>query len=595
MAKKKIPITYTDRDFNSIKRSLVEHARRYYPDTYKDFNDASFGSFLVDTVAYVGDVLSFYLDYQANESFLETAIEKENVVNLSRNMGYRYSESITAYGECEFYIIVPVTSGTPDQSYLPVLKAGATMTSENGGSYVLLDDIDFSNPNSLTVVARVDDATGVPTHYAIRRSGRIKSGFTEEYSVLVGDFERFRKITIEAGNLSEVVSVEDQEGHRYYEVDSLSQDVIYVNLSNRNQDKHRVENIIKPLAVPRRFTTNFLPGAVEIQFGQGSDNEILSGSYLDPSQVVMRQFGKSHVSDTYLDPTNFTSTEKMGISPANTTLSVVVRRDDVDNVNTAPNTITTVTSFELEFENESNLLASKVEDVRSSLECSNESAITGDLSIPSEEEIKVRAMNSFTTQNRAVTIQDYVAMAYAMPSRFGAIKRARVEVDKDSFKRNINMYVMSEDSDGNIIAPSITLKNNLRTWISEYKMMGDTFDIIDATLINLKITYQVIAANNVSKGEVTSICNRELEELFRIKPEIGESLMLNDVYNVLNNLEEVIDVTDVSVQNVSDTLHPGIPFDISPNLSLDGRTLVIPSDHIYEVRNFSTDIVGSAL
>ena len=148
MAKKKIPITYTDRDFNSIKRSLVEHARRYYPDTYKDFNDASFGSFLVDTVAYVGDVLSFYLDYQANESFLETAIEKENVVNLSRNMGYRYSESITAYGECEFYIIVPVTSGTPDQSYLPILKAGATMTSENGGSYVLLDDIDFSNPNA---------------------------------------------------------------------------------------------------------------------------------------------------------------------------------------------------------------------------------------------------------------------------------------------------------------------------------------------------------------------------------------------------------------------------------------------------------------
>ena len=73
MSKKQIPINYTNRDFSTIRQSLVEHAKRYYPDTYKDFNEASFGSLMLDTVAYVGDILSFYLDYQANESFLETA------------------------------------------------------------------------------------------------------------------------------------------------------------------------------------------------------------------------------------------------------------------------------------------------------------------------------------------------------------------------------------------------------------------------------------------------------------------------------------------------------------------------------------------
>ena len=62
MSKKKIPISYTARDFNSIKENLVDHARRYYPDTYRDFSEASFGSLLLDSVAYIGDVLSYYID-----------------------------------------------------------------------------------------------------------------------------------------------------------------------------------------------------------------------------------------------------------------------------------------------------------------------------------------------------------------------------------------------------------------------------------------------------------------------------------------------------------------------------------------------------
>ena len=260
MAKKKIPISYTNRDFNSIKAALTEHARRYYPDTYKDFNEASFGSLMLDTVSYVGDMLSFYLDYQANESFLETAIEKENIINLSRNMGYRYSDAVSAYGECDFFVTIPSTAAAPDLSYAPVLRAGAEVSSIAGGIYTLIEDVDFSDPNNLVVVSSVDDATGAPTNFAIKATGQIRSGFVEERFIEVGEFNRFQKITVDAENISEVVSVEDSEGHRYYEVEHLSQDVIYVNVSNRNRDKHKVKNILKPLSVPRRFGTNFLPG-----------------------------------------------------------------------------------------------------------------------------------------------------------------------------------------------------------------------------------------------------------------------------------------------------------------------------------------------
>ena len=595
MAKKKIPISYTDRDFNSIKNSLVEHARRYYPDTYKDFNEASFGSLMLDTVSYVGDVLSFYLDYQANESFLETAIEKENIINLSRNMGYRYSDAVTSFGECDFYITIPALNGAPDLQYAPVLKSGAEISSETGGRYTLIEDINFANPNNLVVVSSVNDSNGAPSRYAVKATGMIKSGFVEEKFVEVDDYERFKKIRIEEENISEVESVEDAEGHVYYEVDHLSQDVIYVNVTNRNPDKFRVKNILKPMSVPRRYVANYFPGAVEVQFGQGSDVEILSSSYVDPSNVVMKQFGKQYVSDTYLDPTNFTQTEKMGISPSNTTLSVRLRRNEIENVNAPAGAITTVLEAEFEFEDENRLTTSLVEEVKNSIECENENPVVGDLSLPEEEEIKVRAMNSFSSQNRAVTMQDYVAMAYSMPSRFGAIKRTRVEVDKDSFKRNLNMYVMAEDENGKLIPASMTLKNNLKTWVTNYKMMGDTFDILDARVLNLGIDYTVVVADNVSSVETIALCNAELEELYKIHPEIGESLMINDIYKALNQLDQVVVVTDVTIRTITGGQYSTIPYNIDENLSLDGRVLMIPSDFVYEIKFPISDIRGTAI
>tara|TARA_Y100001954_G_C15779491_1_gene588980 strand:- start:839 stop:1897 length:1059 start_codon:yes stop_codon:yes gene_type:complete len=352
---------------------------------------------------------------------------------------------------------------------------------------------------------------------------------------------------------------------------------------------------MKPLSVPRRFTVDHFPGSVEIQFGQGSDMEILSGSYLDPSKVAMRQFGREHISNTYLDPTNFTSTEKMGISPSNTTLSIRYRKDDVENVNASPNSINSVVVSEMQFVNESQLVLSKVSDVRESLECLNEFQIVGDMSVPSEEEVRIRAKNSFSAQNRAVTKQDYVSMAYSMPSRFGAIKRARVEVDKDSFKRNINMFIISEDLDGFLTDPSITLKNNLKNWITNYKMMGDTFDIIEARIVNFGIDFEFLPARNYTKSEATAICVRELQEFFRIKPEIGEAIYINDIYKTLNDLDAVVDVTDVTIRSLSGAGYSSISYDVDENLSLDGRTLVLPSDFIYEIKYPLVDIRGTTL
>lgn len=598
MPKKIIPINYTDRDFDSIKRSLIQHAQRYYPDVYKDFNQASFGSLLFDTVAYVGDVLSFYVDYQANESYLNTAIEKENIVSLSKQLGYEYRESITSYGQCDFYISVPVdtTAGSgPDTSYAPILKAGAQLRSTNGGSYLLMDDIDFSDPNNPITVSDVDPDTGAPIEYAIKTTGRIKSGFIEEEFYDVESYKRYTKIAIEKSGISEILSVEDTEGHKYYQVKHLSQDVLYVPVANRNSDKHSVPNVIKPMSVPRRFTVEHFPGRVELQFGQGSDEEILSSSYSEPSDVVMNKFSSNYVSDPYLDPTNFTTTDKMGISPSNTTLSIRFIRDEVSVSNASPGSVNQFAGGEFVFQDDRNLSDTYKESVISSLEVNNEESIVGDQRIPQPEDIKHQAKAAYAAQNRAVTKQDYVAMVYSMPQNYGSVKRCSIQVDRDSFKRNLNLYVLAENPDGNLGLATSTLKNNISRWMSDYRMMADTFDIMDAKIVNIMVDYQVVASPGFDKEELNVICNRNVQEYFRILPEIGESLQINEIYNILGKIEGVVDVMDVSISTAVVDGYRGVPYNIRANLSLDGRTLSLPHDHIYELRDPTRNIRGTVL
>jgi len=115
MVEKRPPIKLTNRDFETIKKSLVEYAKVYYPDTYRDFNDASFGALMMDLVAYVGDILSFYVDYSSNESFLDSAIERRNVIRLAKQLGYKYPAAPSSTGTVNVYITVPAgTNGSFD-------------------------------------------------------------------------------------------------------------------------------------------------------------------------------------------------------------------------------------------------------------------------------------------------------------------------------------------------------------------------------------------------------------------------------------------------------------------------------------------------
>ena len=520
MPARKTPIKYTSREFDTIKNDLIEHAKRYYPDTFRDFNEASFGALMLDTVAYVGDILSFYLDYQVNESFLDSAIEYDNIIRLARQMGYKFQSNPSSYGSVAIYVIVPAsTSGLgPDTSYIPLLKKGTQLSSTSGNTFMLEEEVRFDDPSNEIVAARTDTSTGLPTHYAIRSYGRIVSGIFNVESVSVGSFERFKRIKLNSNSVSEVTSVTDSEGNEYLEVEHLSQNTVYKEVVNKGDNSDTVPSVLRPLIVPRRFVVERERDNVFLQFGYGGPSEIRTASVAEPTNVVLQLNGRDYVTDKSFDPFKLLNTDKFGVAPANTTLTVRYRTNTAANVNAAAGSVTKVVTTLIEFTNRSTMLDSKVNEVISSLECFNEEAIVGDSRLPSSEEVRRRTIDFFATQNRAVTQLDYEALVYSMPERFGSVKRCRVIRDPDSLRRNLNLYVVSENSRGKLTQTNTTIKENVKTWLSRNKMISDTIDILDAKIVNIGVEFEVIVDEESNKFQVIADCNQAVTNLFSITP-----------------------------------------------------------------------------
>ena len=594
MAKKIKPINYTSRDFDSIKQELVDYAKRYYPDSFQDFNEASFGSLMLDTVSYVGDILSFYVDYQANESFLNSATEKENIIRLSRQLGYKYREIFASTGEVAFFVLVPNQAAHPgpDHNYYPTLLEGTTLTADGGSSFILAEDVHFDSPSSEIVVGRVDETTGEPTYYAVKATGKVVSGKIVQETITIGDYERFRKIRLQNNNILEIISVTDADGNEYYEVDNLSQNVIYQNIARSEAANTDYAETLRPLIVPRRFVFDYDGSNYFMQFGYGSEDEILENPVADPSEVVLKQTGRNYTTDITFDPYNLLKTDKLGVSPSNTVLTIKMRINPSSNVNAPVGTLRQIDDLRVEFADKTLLDSTKLLFVMNSIQAFNESPITGDSTPVSPEEIRQRAMSNFSTQNRAVTAKDYEQICYGMPAKFGSIKRCKILVDESSFKRNLNLYVLVEGNQQKLAVANSSIKQNLRTWLSNYKMINDTVDIMDGKIINIGIKFNVIAETNSNKQEVYDACVSRIKSKIMNPWQMGERLYITDIYSELNKVRGVVDTSNVTITNKSGDLYSDVEFSISSNMSPDGRYIVCPLNACFEIKFPDVDITG---
>ena len=591
--KKIIPINYTNREFQGIRKDLLQIAERHYPDTFQDFSQASFGSIMVDNLAYVADQLSFYLDYNVNETFLDTAYQYENIIRHGRTLGYKDNGRASTFGKVALYVLVPAspTGLGPDRRYIPILKKGSSFSSDTGLNYVLTENVDFSEPKTQVIAARSNTTTGAPTFYAIKTYGNVVSGRFGSERVVVGAYERFKTITLSTANISEIISVFDEQGNEYYEVEYLAQDLIFKEVSNSNYKNDNVPSILKPFLASRKFAVNRSRNSVTLQFGSGKSGE--SNVVADPAEVAMDVFGKTYVTNTTFDPSRLTKNESMGIVPSDTTLTINYRSTNPTNSNLAVGALTRVKSALLDFEDRNSLSATSVSEVISSIEVSNEEPIVGDVTNPTSSEIKRRIFDTFPTQNRAVTQADYENMIYRMPSKFGSIKRCSAQRDPDSRRRNINIYVISEDNFNNLTLANNTIKNNLKTWMNNYRMLSDTIDVLDAFIINYGIEFVVRPSIGADRFTLVDECINILRDKYtNEKLFIGEHIDVAGIYTTLSGVEGVLSVSNIKIVNKNGSNYSSTQFDINENTSPDGSSIIIPRNAVAELKFPTVDIVG---
>lgn len=594
---KKPLIKYTSRDFETIKRDLVEHAKRYYPSSYNDFSDSSFGGLVMDSVAYVGDLLSFYLDFQTNESFLETSLDLNNIRRISSQMGFNYYGNPSSYGMATFYVLVPANplGLGPDLTFIPIIKTGTKIRSQSA-TFTLTEDVDFNEDNVEVVAARFDESTGKPTYYALRAFGQVKSGVEFYKEIKVGEQVKFLKVYLSTPSVNEIISVFDTEGHQYYQVDNLSQEVVYLEQTNPNVKNDGVRSILKPFIASRRFVVEQDQTGTYLQFGYGSETQIDKFGITDPSQVVLKMNGKNYITDTAFDPNRFLGTDKFGIAPENTTLKIIFGSNDSTNVNVPINGLIEISNLKMEFPNDlTNPNYGSRISVEASAEVTNDEIITVERSIPTPEEIKYRAYAVYAAQNRIVTKNDYEAYVYQMPRKFGKVSRISVVNDPSGINKRLAMYVISKDNNEYFIATNDTIKQNLKTWLNKNKMMTDQIDVFDARIINVGFDYKYKIEAGFSKTDVSSRVNQAVRTMFAEKLYIGEPIYITKIYQTINRVQGVVDTLKVTPVIKQSANYSNLGLEINDILSKDGTFLKCPKNCVFEIKFPSTDLKGTVL
>jgi hypothetical protein len=255
--------------------------------------------------------------------------------------------------------------------------------------------------------------------------------------------------------------------------------------------------------------------------------------------------------------------------------------------------ITQIVDSQLVFQNPGSLNAVKRNSVIGSLGVTNRQPITGQSANPSLAEVKQQILGNFAAQDRVVTEQDYKAFVYTMPGSFGAVKRCSIYRDSDAFRRNLNLYVISLDSNGYLAATDSQTKQNLKLWLGRSKMINDTIDIIDAKVVNVQLKYTIITYSSNNSVDLQSRTLLALKNRYQEKMEIGQNFDLEEVTRILLQVPGVSAVRNVRLENVIGGGYSNISYDVASNVDAQNRFVEVPKNVILEIKYLNEDIIGT--
>jgi len=596
-------VNYTSRNFADIRTDLVNMVRQYYPDIFNDFNDASVGMMLLELNAAVGDMLSFNTDRMFQETQIDYAQERSSILSMARTFGLKIPGKRPSVTIVDFSVTIPVQGDTFDASYTPIIEAGAQVNGA-GKVFETIYDIDFSSPFSVggipnRLIIPNFNSNGTLTSYTLTKREFVINGYTKVFKRIIttADVRPFLEVVLPDDNVLSIDSVIALDGtnyiaeptsddflnldYKWFEVDALAEDKVFIEDLNKVSDNLSIRPG-KYIKVNKRFITEFTDlGFLKMIFGGGTqDTSSLCDFDVDASLV--NQIG------------DFINNLSLGVTHSpNTTLFVKYRVGGGSDTNLGQGIINTVGLMNM-YVNGADPAQNNA--VRTSLVVNNPLPALGGRDEPSVDEIRNLVRYNFSAQNRAVTIKDYQSRIALMPSKFGVPFRTGVFEEQNKIK----VYIMGLDSDGKLNNTSTsTLKENIATYLADYRMLNDYVEISNGRIVNLSFQIDLFIDKKYPQSQIITQVINAVNNYMSINGfDMGENVYLSNLLETINNVGGVLNVIDLRVYNnvggrysVNEISQPYVDdatreIDISNEYTLFGEPTTM-----FEIRYPTSDII----
>jgi hypothetical protein len=599
MANRKI--SYATRDYQAIRTELLNYVRTYYPELIQDFNDASVFSVFLDLNAAVADNLNYNIDRSIQETVLQYAQQRSSVYNIARTYGLKVPGQRPSVSLVDFSITVPAFGDKEDERYLGVLTRGSQVVGA-GIVFENIQDIDFASPyNSQGFPNRLKipnfNANNVLINYTITKRELVVNGITKVFKRVItpNDVKPFFELFLPEKNVLGITSVLLKNGteytnvpsvaeflgaqNRWYEVDTLAEDRIFVEDPTKVSDQPGIK-VGRYIQTANRFISEFTAeGFKKMTFGGGTNT----------AQDALNEFTTLGVT---ADIQRYSNNISLGstLSP-NSTLFIQYRVGGGLATNLGTNVINQIGTVSFYVNGPSESTNSSVVN---SLRCTNVTAAIGGAGVPSVEEVRNYVAYNFAAQKRAVTIRDYESLIRTMPSEYGA--PAKVSITENDNK--ILIQLLSYDTSGKLTnMVSNTLRQNVATYLSNYRMMNDYISILSAEVIDLSFEMSIVLDSAQNSGQViSSVVDRIAAYMDPQVRQLGQNVNLSEISSLIQNENGVLSVTEIKVFNKvggqyssAETSMEYLDPETKQILPVDNTIFAQPSQ-VYQIRYPAKDI-----
>jgi hypothetical protein len=537
-------------------------------------------------------------------------------------MGYKPQVTGVSVVDLDVYQTVPsvydstLGQNVPDYRYTLIIPQNTAVNNTIFSTIPFLtqDVVDFSKSSSFdpTTVSVYQIEGDQPKSFLLKKTVKAISAQINTLNLPIGDPVKFETIEISNNNIIGILDITDTEGNEWYEVDYLAQETIFESVKNTNpfsdpnaqSDASQVPYILQLKKVPRRFVSRFInPTTLQLQFGAGTTNDVDEVIIPNPDNVGLGLPSIQSKLTTAFSPSNFLFTKTYGIAPSNTTLTVRYLTGGGLGSNVPARSLTSFASNANIVFTTSNLDSTLAQNTFNSLAVTNLNASSGGNNGDSETDLRYNSLANYAAQLRSVTQEDYLVRALSMPSLYGSIAKAYIEPTKlenllpGEIPSSLDLYILAFDQNKNLTLATPTLKQNLSTYLSQYRIINDSIRIRDAFIINIGVDFEILVLPNFNSNEVLTQCINELITYFNVNnSQINQVIFLNELYSLLNGVKGVQNVKNISITNkVGESLgYSKYAYDIKGATS---NNVVYPSQDpsIFEVKFPNSDIKGKVV